>query len=249
MNDKELARQLYRDKNKKPTEQEKNEFIRLVKAGIIDPYEFYSPGRFIHNDYVKLMVQNNWCIDEIRQIENYNHICILINEGKSTEYYEEWKTHRNIEIRWTLAKNGYFPEDLMNDNDNDVKMRVLETYPEYMKYCLRDESLFDRIHDYLCFTDEPDIETLQAHFMVNRNKIKWSNRITRDSIFKAYKLKHEAMSHTPTAVETTMTQKQLYDIGSPLWARQEPIYRLHDFLYRIDNGEITIDEYLNEKDA
>ena len=128
-------------------------------------------------------------------------------------------------------------------------MRVLETYPEYMKYCLRDESLFDRIHDYLCFTDEPDIETLQAHFLVNRNKIKWSNRITRDSIFKAYKLKHEAMSHTPTAVETTMTQKQLYEIGSPLWAKHEPIYRLHDFLYRIDNGEITIDEYLNEKDA
>ena len=25
-------------------------------------------GRFIHDYYVKLMVQNNWCIDEIRQI-------------------------------------------------------------------------------------------------------------------------------------------------------------------------------------
>lgn len=35
MNDKELARQLYSDKNKKPTEKEKNEFVRLVKAGIL----------------------------------------------------------------------------------------------------------------------------------------------------------------------------------------------------------------------
>lgn len=55
MNDKELARQLYSDKNKIPTEQDKNEFVRLVKAGIIVPYEFYSAGRFIHDYYVKLM--------------------------------------------------------------------------------------------------------------------------------------------------------------------------------------------------
>ena len=52
---------------------------------------------------------------------------------------------------------------------------------------------------------------------------------TKDEI-QALNLKYRAMTHVPTTIEKTMTTAQLYNAGSPLWAREYTIYRLFCYM-------------------
>lgn len=52
----------------------------------------------------------------------------------------------------------------------------------------------------------------------------------RETKLKAIRLKYQAMTTVPTIVEKTMTTAQLYNAGSPLWAREYTIYRLFCYM-------------------
>ena len=47
-------------------------------------------------------------------------------------------------------------------------------------------------------------------------------------LYQALTLKHQAMTHTPTTIEKTMTTKQLCAMGSPLWAKDMSIQEIID---------------------
>ena len=52
----------------------------------------------------------------------------------------------------------------------------------------------------------------------------------RETKLKAIRLKYQAMTTVPTIVEKTTTTAQLYNAGSPLWAREYTIYRLFCYM-------------------
>ena len=55
----------------------------------------------------------------------------------------------------------------------------------------------------------------------------------RETKLKAIRLKYQAMTTEPTIIEKTMSPKQLFDTGSPLWAREYTVQELYDwFKYR-----------------
>ena len=78
-----------------------------------------------------------------------------------------------------------------------------------------DSTQFDRIN--------PDIDALK-YILENRN----SKTDTR--LISAIHQKIAAMSITPTIIEKTMTQQQLFDLGHPLWALPYTIYEIKHYL-------------------
>lgn len=93
-----------------------------------------------------------------------------------------------------------------------------------MKYVLKDESLFGRIRLMLENDSEPDLETLEAHFMVNYGRLEscYGTSVLMD----AYRLKIEAMKNKVSLMESTMSTSQLYNAGNSLWAKNVSIEQI-----------------------
>ena len=78
-----------------------------------------------------------------------------------------------------------------------------------------DSTQFDRIN--------PNINALK-HILENRNSE------TDPRLISAIHQKIEAMLTTPTIIEKTMTQQQLFELGHPLWALPYTVYEIKHYL-------------------
>lgn len=86
----------------------------------------------------------------------------------------------------------------------------MSSYPIWQKYA---------------YDKEPDIELLKKALEDERFLI--DNTETR---LKALRLKYQAMTTVPTLIEKTMSPEQLYDAGSPLWAREYTVQELVSYV-------------------
>lgn len=75
------------------------------------------------------------------------------------------------------------------------------------------------------YEKEPDIEMLKKALENEQWLI--TNKETK---LKAIRLKYQAMTTVPTTIEKTMTAAQLYNTGSPLWAREHTVYELFCYM-------------------
>ena len=78
----------------------------------------------------------------------------------------------------------------------------------------------------------PDIKDLER--LKNFHKVPIG---TKEEML-ALNLKYDAMVYQPTSIEKTMTQTQLYDAGSPLWARSYSIEQL-SYYYMLESWPYT----------
>lgn len=76
-----------------------------------------------------------------------------------------------------------------------------------------------------CYEKEPNIEMLKK--ALENKQLLITNRETK---LKAIRLKYQAMTTVPTTIEKTMSPEQLFDTGSPLWAREHTIYELFCYM-------------------
>lgn len=134
-----------------------------------------------------------------------------IENGTHREKYDEWLTHYNSEVRRALARIGYKPEILINDNDIDVRRTVVMQHPEMFRQLLgrpEDVQLVNSILDQQ--TDIPK-DILEQHIQDMR-------KYAETAPICDLEAKLEALNYEPSAIELTMSPQQLYEIGSPLWA-------------------------------
>ena len=75
------------------------------------------------------------------------------------------------------------------------------------------------------YKKEPNIEMLKKALENEQWLI--TNRETK---LEAIRLKYQAMTTVPTIIEKTMSPEQLYNVGSPLWAREHTIYQLFCYM-------------------
>ena len=75
------------------------------------------------------------------------------------------------------------------------------------------------------YKKEPDIEMLKKALENEQWLI-----TDRETKLKAIRLKYQAMTTVPTIIEKTMSPEQLYNVGSPLWAREHTIYQLFCYM-------------------
>lgn len=74
------------------------------------------------------------------------------------------------------------------------------------------------------YEKEPDIKLLEKA-LENDGLL-----VDKEHSLKAIELKYQAMTTEPTIIEKTMSPKQLFDTGSPLWAREYTVQELYSYM-------------------
>lgn len=85
----------------------------------------------------------------------------------------------------------------------------MSNYPIWQKYA---------------YEKEPNIELLEKA-LENDGLL-----VDKEHSLKAIDLKYQAMTTEPTIIEKTMSPKQLFDTGSPLWAREYTVQELYSYI-------------------
>ena len=219
-------------------------FRELGKAGLIDFTEFLEKD--VDWSYIKVMVEENWCINEMATSGHYRHRITLIEYDKCQECYEEWK-NTDSRVHSKLAEKGYFYDEFINSENLYVREKAFFSHPEYMKYALNDQGLFLAANNYLYRENNPDYETLKAHVLVNSPQIAENFKLRNYGRLSSYKTKLQSMETEPTTMYKTMTIAQLYHSGNPLWAKNVTVEFIDYITYLEENGKAEeIQSELNE---
>lgn len=158
------------------------------------------------------MSQMNRAFKIKSQISRAQEIINAIRNGEQKEKYAEWSKNRNAQIRYTLARHGYYPDIFIKDENENIRIQTVAAHPEYIRYMLNDEKQYETVNNILSHKCDIDIEVLKQHI----EDLKTFN----DEYFREdMELKLKSMLHEPTPIELTMTRYQLYLAKSPLWAR------------------------------
>ena len=143
---------------------------------------------------------------------NPSEIKRKIRKGEGQEHYTEWQKHPDNSVRYTLAETGYAPEVFIHDKELPIREMVLRKYPEYLPNLLGNSENLMLVNEYLEMQTEILVPILKQHITDLKNDKRGYH--TEDMETKLKSLLYE-----PTAIEQTMSPLQLYQVGSPLWAR------------------------------
>ena len=146
-----------------------------------------------------------------------------IENKQMPEKHDEWLHHSHIDVRCALAKIDYKPEILVHDEDIIVKRIILEKHPEMLRNLLGKEDEIDVVNGMLDQAVNIPKDILEQH--ITDIKHYASSLPTYD-----LEAKLAALEYKPSSIELTMSTQQLYEIGSPLWARGLPLRKIFDIL-------------------
>lgn len=215
---------------RKPTDDQYLEFRELLTSGSVKPSDYVRAD--IHEDYLKAFAYLGLCIDELVKLDNPELIKVLIENELAEKYYDNWKDHPDMEIRYLLAESGHFPEHFINDEAPDVKFatvcehpELLPKFPEVIENPEYLSSVVATVYKWTAF--DPKIGQLVYNKAIEHGY----------EHMEPLELKLKAMKHEPTSLEKTMTIQQLYESGSPLWAHNytpHQIQTLYDRKYLDD---------------
>lgn len=156
-----------------------------------------------------------------------------ISKGEQKEKYAEWAKNGNAQIRYTLARHGYYPEIFIKDENESVRIETVAAHPEYIQYLLNDDEQYETVNNILSKKRDIDIEVLKQHI---KDLKTFDDKYFREDM----ELKLEAMLYEPIPLELTMTRYQLYLAKSPLWARDLPPEDIYNVI-------ITSEEYIEDE--
>lgn len=133
-----------------------------------------------------------------------------IKNGLHTELYSEWAKNGHYRIRVELAMEGYEHDQLIDDPETTIRRIVMYGRPEYIEKRFRYEEPED-IYAVIRGLVDIDDDILEAQLCY------WQS--IHHSRAEVFLIKKRLRHYAPTALETTMTRRQLYKAGSPMWAR------------------------------
>lgn len=165
--------------------------------------------QFIHKKTKSNQRPQMWLTDHF--IES-SEIKQMIRKGEGQEYYQKWAKHHDSSVRYTLAETGYAPDIFIHDKELPIRELVLRKYPEYLPHLLGSSENLMLVNEYLEMQTEISVPTLKQHITDLKNDK--SGYHTEDM-----ETKLKALLYEPTAIEQTMSPLQLYQAGSPLWAK------------------------------
>ena len=167
------------------------------------------------------------------KLNRAQEIINAISKGEQKEKYAEWAKNGNAQIRYTLARHGYYPEIFIKDENESVRIETVAAHPEYIQYLLNDDEQYETVNNILSKKRDIDIEVLKQHI---KDLKTFDDKYFREDM----ELKLEAMLYEPIPLELTMTRYQLYLAKSPLWARDLPPEDIYNVI-------TTLEEYIEEE--
>lgn len=165
--------------------------------------------QFIHKKTKSNQRPQMWLTDNFIETSEIKQI---IRKGEGQEYYQEWTKHPDSSVRYTLAETGYAPEVFIHDKELPIRELVLRQYPKYLPYLLGNSENLMLVNEYLEMQTEILVSILEQHITDLKND-------KRDYHTDDMETKLKSLLYEPTAIEQTMSPLQLYQVGSPLWAR------------------------------
>lgn len=202
------------------------EFEQAVLADEITDFESYlqEPNNIkekLRNEpYRLVLLKHGIEIERILELDPTLAIGVCIQEGLLSERYDEWKAMNQEWIMETFAENGYYLDELIMSEYDDVRKAVIENNPEFCIEQLNQGKIYQIIHDYIINEDEPNIDLFKAYIDTLQSN---SNDI-------GLMTKYQAMTETPSTIEKTMSDAQLFESGSPLWAIDLTVQKINDVL-------------------
>lgn len=168
------------------------------------------------------MAKHGLYIDELVVLNDPRLIIELIQYGHAQEYYDEWKTHKDGEVRQALAKAGYFPHHFIQDKNKRVREAVLTKHPKYCGVLLKRSN--EGHWKYI-------LQTINEDWALSDIKTFLDAPIPRGSYnsrLVPIRTYYQARATVPTTIEKTMSPAQLFKSGNPLWAHGQTIYRIQE---------------------
>lgn len=202
------------------------EFEHKVLAGEITDFEPYlkytnSVREDLRNKAYRLvMLKHSIEIERILELDGTLAIGMCIQEGLLSERYNEWKDKNEKWILETFAENGYYLDELILSEYNDVQKAVIENHPDFCIERLNQGKLYQIIHDYIKNEAKPNVALFKAYIEAlqsNRNDV-------------GLMTKYRALKEVPSIIEKTMSEVQLFESGSPFWTKDLTVAQIHDVL-------------------
>ena len=202
------------------------EFEQLVIAGEITDFEPYlqETGNIkedLYNmPYRIVLLKHSVETERILEIDGNFAIGVCIQEGLLPEQYDEWKNRNEEWILETFAENGYYLDELIESEYDDVRKAVIEHHPEFCIKQLNQGKIYQIIHDHIINEVNPNIDLFKAYIDVLQSNSNDMGLMT----------KYRAMTDVPSAIEKTMSDVQLFESNSPFWATDLTIRQINDVL-------------------
>lgn len=202
------------------------EFERQVIAGEITDFEPYlTKTGNIKNDlfrmpYRLVLLRHGIETERILELDGTFAINTCIREGLLPERYDEWKDRNEEWILETFAKEGYYLDELIESEYDDIREIVIENHPEFGIERLNRGKDYQIIYDYIKNEVKPNLELFKAYI----------DTLTSNSNDMGLMTKYRALTEVPSTIEKTMSDAQLFESGSPLWATDLKVQQINDVL-------------------
>lgn len=192
------------------------EFERQVVAGQITNFEPYlTETGCIKEDlrnkaYRLILLAHGIEIERILELDGAFAISTCIREGWFPERYDEWKDKNEEWILETFAENGYYLDELIESEYDDVRKAVIENNPEFCIERLNQGKDYQIIYEYIKNAVKPNLKLFKAYI----------NTLTSNSNDMGLITKYRALTEVSSTIEKTMSDAQLFESGSPLWTNE-----------------------------
>lgn len=220
------------------------EFEQAVLADEITDFESYlqEPNNIkekLRNEpYRLVLLKHGIEIERILELDPTLAIGVCIQESLLPERYDEWKSMNHEWILETFAENGYYLDELIMSEYDDVRKAVIENNPEFCIERLNQGKIYQIVHDYIQNEAKPNVALFKAYIEALKSN---NNDI-------GIMTKYRAMTEAPSTIEKTMSEIQLFESNSPFWATDLTIAQIHDVLEAhkelIQQGYSDFMEYL-----
>ena len=160
--------------------------------------------------------------------DNYKANAIVM--GEQREKYDDWFRGASNALKQVFAEHGYYPDELIHDDDIYVGLAVVEYSlqycAKYARYLLKRQLKQEDFNWVLSLCSNArliDKETLTLIL---------DSRYGLGSIdLRAIHLKLQGFDHNPSIIQQTMDRYQLYRINNPQWTKDISINAIKNVQY------------------
>lgn len=144
---------------------------------------------------------------------NENLIIKAIKNGKHKDKWDQWLHHESSEVREALLDANYKIEQFVDD-ENEVIRYLLMDKAHHLIPEIVDHNPIDVFIATNILSADPNVEKELLKYIRNSSAI-----CEYPNLGRAIDLKIQSMEITPTLIESTMSNSNLFALGNSLWAK------------------------------
>lgn len=160
----------------------------------------------------------------------------LIKDGEIQGSLHELKNYPDKRVRIELVKRGLYLDEYIADDNCDVQLEVLNQFTKNPDYIIRalgtnNSYNYNTVLEYIIWLNKPDANMLNEFIKTPKPSNGWTEY--DDSL----RYQYQALTTEVTPMTQTMTRKQLFESGNPLWANSLKAYYIQRILGLIDRAK------------